>query len=215
MKGYTHILWDFNGTLLDDLTPSIVCANRLLRAHGLPPFSSVEDYRAAFGFPIIDYYRRIGFDFSKYSYDEIAVEWVGYYREETKNVTLVKEALPTLEGFRRAGLSQLILSATHKDLLREQAAALGIEEFFEELLALDNIHAHSKIEVGTEWRRRNPNARPIMLGDTLHDAETARAIGADCILVAIGHQNRATLERASCLCVCDSLPEAAERILGN
>ena len=37
-----------------------------------------------------------------------------------------------------------------------------------------------------------------MIGDTTHDYETARALGADCVLYAGGHQCREKLEKCSC-----------------
>ena len=212
---YTDVLWDFNGTILDDVDACIRCANRLLAAHGLPTLASPEAYRAVFGFPIVEYYRRLGFDFSKISYDALAVEWVRYYREEMQDVALCPEVISTLERFRAAGLRQQILSATHKNLLEEQTRKLGIHALFDDFLALDNIHAHSKVDVGRAWRAAYPAARPVMLGDTDHDAETARAIGADCILLTTGHQGRDTLERLPVRAVCDTLAEAASLVLGD
>jgi len=38
----------------------IQSANALLERYDLPRLGSVEAYRALFGFPIIDYYRRLG-----------------------------------------------------------------------------------------------------------------------------------------------------------
>ena len=55
MKKYTHIIWDFNGTIYDDVDACIKSANRLLGAHDLPLVTSVEQYRSLFGFPIQDY----------------------------------------------------------------------------------------------------------------------------------------------------------------
>ena len=43
---YTHIIWDFNGTIYDDVDACIKSANRLLGAYGLPLVTSVESYRA-------------------------------------------------------------------------------------------------------------------------------------------------------------------------
>ena len=73
---YTHLIWDFNGTLYDDVQAGIESANRLLASHQLPIFTSTEQYRATFGFPVVDYYVRMGFDFSKTPFDELAHEWL-------------------------------------------------------------------------------------------------------------------------------------------
>ncbi len=198
---YTHLIWDFNGTLYNDLDASIESANRLLRAHELPPIESVEGYRALFGFPIIDYYRRMGFDFEKVPYADLAVEWVAYYMESSRTSTLYPDIKNVLERVRARGISQLILSATERSMLIGQVEGLGILSMFDEILGLENIHAHSKEEIGLLWRAKNPEARVLLIGDTDHDASVAKAIGADCVLVTCGHQSRTALEKCKPLAI--------------
>ena len=62
---YTDVIWDFNGTLLDDADAGLACVEELLRRRGLPPLGSLARYREVFRFPIRDYYTDIGFDFSR------------------------------------------------------------------------------------------------------------------------------------------------------
>lgn len=207
MKRYTHLLWDFNGTLLDDVDACVKSANLLLAAHGLPKLSSVEEYRQRFGFPIIDYYRRLGFDFDRLPYADLAVEWVAYYLEQSAASSLYPDVKETLEALRSRGISQLILSATERGMLYKQVESLGILPYFDGLLGLDNIHAYSKEEIGLEWRRSHPEARVLLVGDTDHDAAVAAAIGADCVLVARGHQTKEALEECCPLLAADSLRE--------
>lgn len=210
---YTHVIWDFNGTLYDDVQTGVTSANRLLLAHGLPTIPSLDAYRALFGFPIVDYYKRLGFDFEKLPYAELAREWVGYYCEEERNANVFGDVPGALRRVREAGLCQLILSATELEMLRGQVERLGILSYFDTLLGLENIRAYSKEAVGVAWRRENPNAQAVMLGDTDHDAGVAAAMGIDCVLICRGHQNRATLEKQPCLFVADSAAEAVDRIL--
>jgi len=212
MEHYTHIVWDFNGTLLDDVDACIRSANRLLKHHGLPSLSSLEDYRASFGFPIIDYYRRLGFDFEKTSYADLAVEWVAYYLEESASATLYPDVTEAMRAVQSRGISQLILSATEKSMLEKQIESLGILPYLDEVLGLDDIHAYSKRELGLIWRDEHPNARLLFVGDTDHDAQVAAAMGADCILVTTGHQPRKTLESLHPLAVVDSLREIFEKL---
>ncbi len=213
MKQYTHLIWDFNGTIYNDVDIGIVAANRLLKNHGLPLIPSKEAYHRVFGFPIIDYYRRLGFDFDKLPYNELAEEWVAYYKEEEKYADVFPDIPSALEKAKEAGLCQLILSATELEMLTGQVARLGILPYFDRLLGLSNIHAYSKEAVGCAWRDENPDASVLMIGDTDHDAGVARAMGVDCILLTTGHQNRETLEKYPCLFVADSATEALERIL--
>ncbi len=212
MGAYTHLIWDFNGTILDDVAVCIGTANRLLSAHGLPTLQSAEQYRDVFGFPIIEYYRRMGFDFEKTPYSALAIEWTEYYAEISGEAGLYHDVIKTLEWAKHQGLGQIILSASESGMLTRQIEALGIRPYFSELLALDNIHAHSKEELGVAWKVRNPDARPLMLGDTEHDAGVAAAMGADCILLASGHRPKAALEKTGCLFVANSLSEAVDRL---
>ena len=201
MKQYTHVIWDFNGTVYNDVDACIRSANRLLIAHGLKPFADVAAYREKFGFPIIDYYRRMGFDFNQTPYDALAVEWVDYYMEETQNAHLYDGFLPIWEYFRNKGFSQIILSATEKKMLSAQLETLGVRDCFDEVLGQDDIHAYGKKEIGLAWREKHREAVLLLIGDTEHDAEVARAMGADCILLACGHRAGAALEKCEVLAV--------------
>ena len=55
---YKTVIWDFNGTVLDDLDICIESVNTLLRARGIKELESREEYRSVFGFPIIKYYEK-------------------------------------------------------------------------------------------------------------------------------------------------------------
>ena len=210
MFPYTHIVWDFNGTLYDDLDATIRSVNRLLSAHGLPELPSRDAYRKVFGFPIEAYYRRIGFDFSVTSYEKLAVEWVDYYNEESKSAKINPDALTAWRFFDSFGCRQIILSATQTQMLRRQVASLGVSDLFSEVLGKDTVFATGKEEIAHAFRERNPDARILVLGDTDHDAAVADRMGADCVLLSCGHQGRVALEKTRALAVADSLAELAE-----
>ena len=204
---YTHIIWDFNGTIYNDVDACIKSANHLLDAHGLPLVTSVEQYRSLFGFPIQDYYARMGFDFEKTPYAELAVEWMDYYFAYSKDSTVYPDIPEVLDALHEKGPEQWILSATEVNMLRGQLQGLGILSRFDGILGLDNIHAKSKKAIGVAWKEANPNARALMIGDTDHDAEVAEAMGIDCVLVAAGHQNRSKLETCKCIAVVDTVKD--------
>lgn len=196
MKSYTHthIIWDFNGTILDDVQLGIDCVNRMLAPRGLPVIPSVAHYRSIFGFPIDAYYRRLGFDFEKEDYDTVlAPEWVAHYLAGEGNCHMNAGVAETLAAIATRGIPQLVLSATRLEQLQAQLDRLDIAPYFDEVLGLDNIHARSKRLLATEWRARNPDGNPLFVGDTAHDADVARAIGADCVLFTGGHQSVETL----------------------
>ena len=189
-RRYTHLIWDFNGTVLDDVRLGIECVNTMLAKRGLPILPDEESYRRVFGFPIDAYYRRLGFDFEKEDYDTVlAPEWVALYLAGENTCPMRRGVTETLEAVRRRGVEQIMLSASNRSQLEAQLTRLGLERQFQEILGLDNIHARSKKNLAVEWKARHPEAVPLFLGDTEHDADVADAIGADCILLAGGHQN--------------------------
>jgi len=201
---YTHIIWDFNGTIFDDVDIGIESVNVLLAARHMPLIPSRDYYRSVHSFPVIDYYRKIGFDFSKESFDDIAVEWVNEYLSRVSRAGVNPEALEMLGFVRTLGLKQILLSATELEMLKGQVADLGIEHYFDEICGMDNIYAHGKKSLAERWRREHPDAKALLIGDTDHDFEVACAMGADCILFAGGHQSREQFMSLDCAVV-DSL----------
>lgn len=204
MKRYTHIIWDFNGTVYDDVDACIRSANRLLSVHGLKTIENAEEYRSLFGFPIIEYYARLGFDFAKTPYNDLAIEWVDYYMEETRGATAYQGAMEAIRFFASRGISQILLSATEREMLAGQIGCLGLGDCFDEILGQDTIHAYGKGEIGRAWRRAHPDAELLLIGDTVHDAEVAEMMGADCILLSCGHQPRSLLRSCRTLGVFDT-----------
>ena len=194
MAVYSHIIWDWNGTLFDDASACVRAMNQMLGRRGMPTLSSVEQYRRLFGFPVADYYRRVGFDFDKESLADLSAEFVAIYHPLAADCALFGGAWGVCNEAQRRGLRQVVLSASQVDNLVSQVEPFGIAGFFDELLGLPDILAAGKIEIGREYVARAGVGRALLVGDTVHDKEVADALGADCVLVAGGHQDRARLE---------------------
>ena len=195
---YTHILWDFNGTILDDVDVGIESVNTLLKKRGLPLIPDADYYRGVFGFPIIKYYERLGFDFSVEPFAELAVEWVDEYMSRVSDASVNKDIVSLIKRGRAEGLGQVLVSATEREMLSNQLLEIGIFDLFDEVFGLDNIHAVNKISAAMAWREKNPSAKAVCVGDTDHDFETAKAIGADCVLLCGGHQSSEYLLGLGC-----------------
>ena len=190
---YTDIIWDFNGTIIDDVEAGIVSVNKLLRDRGLPTIPDKEAYRKVFRFPIIEYYRALGFDFSKEPYEVVAPLWVAEYLENSKSSPMREGFSELLGKFRALGLRQHVLSATEKNMLCRQLADFGIIDAFDSIHGLDNIHAHSKTQLAVNFKEEHKDARVLFIGDTVHDFDTAKAMGADCALICGGHSTKEKL----------------------
>ncbi|MCI5847579.1 MAG: HAD hydrolase-like protein [Clostridiales bacterium] len=209
-----QVLWDWNGTLLDDVQYAMDVRNRCFPAFGLPGIHDVDAYRRQFTFPVRIYYQRAGV--TDENFDQVAHAWMDEYMRGLDQAPLHPDAVETLERFERAGLRQVVLSATKRDMLEEHIGLFPIRHFFAEVLGLGDIYAVSKEQVGRDYLQHCGilPSETVMLGDTLHDAEVARAIGANCILIARGHQSRATLETSG-FPVVDSLTQAADNVLNQ
>jgi len=206
MAPYSHIIWDWNGTLFDDVAVCVEAVNTMLGQRGLPTLPSLAAYRSVFGFPIQDYYRRVGFDFDVEPYADLAADYIPLYHRLASRAPLFPGTTAILEDAREAGLHQVILSASQVDNLMSQIKLFGIEGFFDELLGLPDILAASKVDIGRQYIARVKPDRVLLVGDTIHDKEVADALGADCVLVASGHQNKPTLQGCGATVV-DSLTD--------
>ena len=197
MKKYKHVFWDWNGTILDDVALCVQVINRLKVTRGQPPIT-VERYRAVFGFPVKDYYRDVGFDFSKEPFEKVGKEWMDGYEQEKYTCGLRAGVTEVLGKISSSGVGQSVLSAYSQDFLTEAVAHYGLSRYFTRLRGLDNIYAPSKVELGKKLMAElgHKKGETLMIGDTEHDLETARAMGADCVLLAGGHQSRERLEKA-------------------
>lgn len=207
---YDYIIWDFNGTLLNDVGICVDCLNTLLKSHGMSG-KTEEEYKRIFTFPIKEYYRRAGFDFDVTDYDALAHEWTDYYRSRT-DLELFDGTEQTLKTLAKGGFKQIIISASEKNTLFEQTKALGIDGYFSEKLGLDNIHARSKEAIAKEWSELHPQAKAIFIGDTTHDKDVADVIGADCLLIPNGHQTREILEKTGAT-VCEDIKDVPAFVL--
>jgi len=196
-KFYSHIIWDWNGTLLDDLNLCLEIINALLKKYHLPPLSTAK-YLALFGFPVKDYYRKIGFNFENLSFEIISTEFIAAYENGRPNCQLMSGALETLETLSNIGYSQSILSASKKDFLAKAVQDYGIHDYFLAINGLDNHHAAGKLDLAQDFMKvQNLDPKTtLLIGDTLHDAEIADKLDVDCWLIPHGHHSRQRLESA-------------------
>jgi len=203
---FRHIIWDWNGTLLDDTQAGVNAINAMLAARGLNPID-IPTYRDVFGFPVVGFYRTIGFPVDSEDWDAVAREFHDRFLADA-SIHLHRHALLALDCFRNAGISQSILSASEQNILDAMLAQYSVAHYFKGIYGVDNLHGHSKLELGRTLLQRLP-ADPgvvLLIGDSLHDHEVAQALGVRCLLIAQGHQSRARLARSGAP-VLDSLAD--------
>ena len=192
---YHHIIWDWNGTLLDDAWLSVEVMNGMLYKRGLPCLTPAR-YQDLFDFPVIDYYRRLGFDFTKDPFDEVGTEFIVGYELRRNECRLQSGTEEVLQRIHKAGVEQSMLSAQKQATLDEVVTGFGIAHYFFRRRGIDDHFAAGKKEQGL-WLMQELDSDPskvLLVGDTTHDFDVAKAMGADCLLVASGHHSRKKLE---------------------
>jgi phosphoglycolate phosphatase len=192
----SHIIWDWNGTLLDDTQACVNSINVLLEKRGVSPID-VNRYREVFGFPVIDFYRRINFPLASENWNAVAREFHDVFLADT-TFKLQSATVETLQRIQAREIQQSVLSASEQSILDGMLQTYGIRGFFSHVCGVNNLFGDSKIEIGHKLLAQLtiPCEDVVIVGDTLHDVEVAQALGVSCVLIAQGHQSRERLEQA-------------------
>lgn len=190
------IIFDWNGTLIDDAPFTMEIENRMLAARGMKTVT-MEEYREMFCFPVIDYYVKLGYDFEKEPFEKLSNEFMDEYVAGFTDCPLTPFAEEVLKKFKADGKTLVIVSATKQDYLQEQVAQFGVDKYFDRLIGTDSIHASGKAGRARQWITEagiDPKTA-VMVGDSAHDGEAAQAMGVDCVLVATGHESARRLRQ--------------------
>ena len=194
---YKHVIWDWNGTLLNDTELCVDVLNALLARRGRAPLSE-QDYRNHFGFPVVNFYDYLGFDIDTDGFDRVSREFIDDYQARCfDECKLHPGADQVLTDLAQLGMSHSVLSAAKQEALNEGIRHFGIRAHFMGLIGTDNIYAQGKVAQGHHWIEQlhwQPD-EIVLIGDTLHDFEVAEAIGTHCILMAHGHHSSERLDQ--------------------
>jgi phosphoglycolate phosphatase len=206
---YRHILWDWNGTLINDVPQCVAVLNDMLARRGMEAIT-LERYRQLLRFPVRQFYEDLGFGFVEETYEAVADEYIAGYDREWPHCTLQPGARELVMLISQAEMGQSVLSAYQQQRLEEAVRYFGLGDFFERLVGLDDHYAHGKQASGVRYMKELALAghEVLFIGDTVHDWEVAQAMGADCVLYSGGHKDAANL--AACgVPVIESLGELA------
>ncbi|MGW2817635.1 HAD family hydrolase [Streptomyces sp. NPDC001415] len=222
-KRPTHLVWDWNGTLLDDNAAIIEATNAAFAELGLEPIT-LERYRDLYCVPIPRFYQRL---MGRLPTD---AEWLvmdeafhQQYWARADACGLTEGAAELLAARWAAGLSQSLLSMAPHEHLVPIVRRHGITEHFVRVDGRTGPSHGSKAEHMvrhlTALRAADPEIsgeRVVVIGDAVDDAVAASAVGAAAVLFTGGSHSRASLAAAG-VPVVDSLAEAvavAEELVG-
>jgi len=195
-KNYSHIIWDWNGTLFNDVELCANVMNLLLTQESLPNIS-IKKYKEIFTFPVIEYYKIAGHTFERKSFEVLGKQFMVEY--ETRKITcdLFPGVIELLMWLKSRNIQQHLLSAYEQNSLNNILKYFAINNYFQDIVGLDNIYAGGKAHLAKNLAmkiRSNGAAGNILLiGDTIHDYEVAKEINSDCILLTHGHQDEERL----------------------
>lgn len=198
MKGV--VIWDWNGTLLDDTISAVDALNIMLEKRSLKSVS-LEFYKSRFRFPAREFYKEIGITVPDSEWDDLAKEYHDTYAKIRSSLAV--DAREALEIVASAGIRQTIASAMRQDLLDAGVSRFGIRSYFADVRGSDNLDGAGKVAtvralVESEIRAAGGEAvRFLMIGDSIHDKEVADALGLECVLCACGGHSAERLSAVS------------------
>lgn len=215
MNNINTVFWDWNGTLLNDMKICIDSINILLRERNKQKITP-EIYRKIFTFPVKEYYKKAGFDFSEEDFSTPATQFINLYKKELYKAPLFENTLNILNYFHRKNIQQYIISAMEQKSLTKSVKERNISNFFNKITGINDHYAASKIDRAKQLIKENniEANSTCLIGDTVHDYEVANKIGCKCILVANGHQNKERLISTKCKVV-DKLEDVKGIFLGS
>ncbi|HZU71856.1 MAG TPA: HAD family hydrolase [Acidimicrobiales bacterium] len=190
-----HVIWDWNGTLVDDFGLILEAASACCEALRGAPIDA-DEYRTHFTRPVQAFYERVvGRPLSALEWEQVNQTFHQRYLDRLEDLVLVPTAAAALEGVRHLGISQSVLSMWQQASLVGVIDRLGIAEFFVA------VRGKSGMDGGDDHKAEHlvshlgdlegagvtvDPAEVLLVGDSLDDAAAAAAVGARCVLVEGG-----------------------------
>lgn len=192
---YKNILWDWNGTILNDTPVAFEATNILLERYGYPAIT-LDYYRDNIDTPIVNFYSKI-FDLNKHDMQTLDDEWGVLYNQLSDKIGLHKGVKDLLRFFDDKNCRQVVLSAFKTEEIKKYAHKFSVEKYFEDILGTQNIVMESKTIRGKRYMNEHKFApeQTLYIGDTVHDCDTALALGVDCVLFTGGQQSPKLLQQ--------------------
>jgi len=179
-----NIVFDWNGTLLDDFDALHGCTNTILAAEGHPPVHA-DHFRHHYNIPFERFYHGMGMPQEQIdrlmSLENTAFH--DHYEPLASKAPLRDGAVDVLSHARRHGVKSLILSNHLVDPIRVQLKRLDVEHMFEEVLAYVDRATQFRDMTKGERLKRFMNARAmtprhtIIIGDSVEEVEIAKEQG--------------------------------------
>ena len=198
MHNYDHVIWDWNGTLLDDLNLSLESINYVLKKRNKNLVDQTF-HEQNFCFPIKDYYKKLNLELDSENFELICNDFNRYYKKSIIKSKLRNNVFTTLNQIEKLNIDQSILSALEHKKLIKMIKYFKIGHFFKYVHGVSNDEANGKMSEAKKLISliNVDRKRILLVGDTNHDSEVAKVLGIDCILICSGHQSVKILQKSS------------------
>ena len=195
---YQHIVWDWNGTLVDDAELCVVILNQILNNYGKMPVDRAF-YLDNFSFPVCEYYKSLGLPSCGPEYQEISQRFIEEYRKKHHICKLQKSSVKMLSYIKGCGISQSVLSAGNIADVLDFVEYHKLSDFFTIISGVYHTNATGKSDVAHKHLNQIQacTSEILLIGDTLHDFEIATDLKVDCVLYSKGHNSKNRLLEAS------------------
>lgn len=186
---FRNLIFDWSGTLVDDLGPVIEATNAVLGKYDLPPLDR-EGFRRRFRLPYREFYTEI---LPHVPLEELEAHFRPAFDAAVTPVTVLPHAREKLEWCAALGIRTFVLTSMDADAFERQMDDFGFRELFEATYSgvLDKREVIHRI---LETHNLNP-AETAFVGDMTHDVETARHGGISSIAVLTGYNHPEILAR--------------------
>lgn len=184
-----HIIWDWNGTLLNDFSVSLNATNEALSEINIPKITSLC-YKENYSVPVDDFYHKIiGRTTTRDEWKRIGQKFNEIYKPEVIKAPLADKAMHILKNVK----SQSICSLMENDLLLSMVESFGVRDYFSLIqgrshpLLKEGKEKHLEAHINWLVSRLNIDKRVmILIGDTVDDAYSAKTAGIKSILYSGG-----------------------------
>lgn len=187
---FRNFIFDWSGTLVDDLGPVIEATNAVLTPYGIPAFDR-ESFRRAFRLPYREFYQDLLPDVPL---DVLEAQFRPAFDAAITPVTILPHAREKLDWCRNLGIRTFVCTSMDSTAFRKQLVDLDLTGHFEATYASvpDKREVIHRI---LETHRLDPS-ETAFVGDMTHDIDTARHGGLASIAVLTGYQHAEVLATA-------------------
>jgi phosphoglycolate phosphatase-like HAD superfamily hydrolase len=203
----THLVWDWNGTLLNDLSLVVTSTNQAI-ANVDGPVLTPEQHRVAFRRPVADYYADVlGRVVDAEEFGRLDRIFHDAYRAGLTTCALAEDAEQAMRNW--SGTQSLLSMWFHEELV-PLVETYGLTPTFRRIDGLRTTVGGDRKAVHLDRHLSELGVDPsetVLIGDSIDDADAAEAVGATCILYAGGFTDPDRL-RARGVPVAETLSEA-------